>query len=304
MACPQIASPLQHVLSKCFEWLNRFPVHFLGGDVLTAFDMMRPKDVAAAMERRGITYQIIAAFLRESVDGEAEVLFQNLLIGIIQITACERTGATDSTEKWNMLLEDCFVRVLPQWRDAEHGLKLQSSRFDHALWAGNVLIFSANTSHLRKTFTTLSLAMHDVNLYWKPEAFVCMSPLLDAPRFLPLSILEPEGARVELNIAKVDTSEQLGVLLCSENEQEAVDFRIGQAVKAFWAEQTLRSRMLSMRERMVGYRERWCRQPSCMVPTRGPLTRPCVCVYTRLKAASCGYWPEFQRRRRSLLPDL
>ena len=71
----------------------------LAGDILTAFDRMRPRDVAEAMERRGTNARVTLAFVRESLCQQAEVYFQNMLISMIQISACEKTGATDSTVK-------------------------------------------------------------------------------------------------------------------------------------------------------------------------------------------------------------
>ena len=65
MSCAHITAPLQRALSTCFEWHDASPIVVFCGDVLAAFDHMRPRQLAGALRRKGLPGWLVAALLRE-----------------------------------------------------------------------------------------------------------------------------------------------------------------------------------------------------------------------------------------------
>ena len=84
-----------------------------------------------------------------------------------QISACEKTGATDSTVKWNLLLEDIMIDLVPVWRSRNFGIARDGHILDHAIWADNIFLYSTQTAHLREMVWDLTVNMHQRNLFWK-----------------------------------------------------------------------------------------------------------------------------------------
>ena len=128
-ACGQIPGPLHILLAKSFEWPDRLSLTVLYGDVYQAFDHLRPSEVAASMNRRGIHPRLAAALLREGCEGLTEVLFDNAPIGDDPcFNSCERTGSTDAPFKWKCLMADALKDAVPIWVEEKMGAWICNQR--------------------------------------------------------------------------------------------------------------------------------------------------------------------------------
>ncbi len=91
MSCQQVTESLRIVMSKCHEWQERAAVVLGIGDVLMAFDHMRPEIVDAAMTRQMMHGKLAAAFLREGRELKMHVKFQNVTSDIlVPLNKCEK----------------------------------------------------------------------------------------------------------------------------------------------------------------------------------------------------------------------
>ncbi|CAK0851412.1 unnamed protein product, partial [Prorocentrum cordatum] len=97
-ACAQITAPFRNLHAKSWEWQEKFPIYTFIGDILMAFDFLRPAAVGRSMERRGMHPRLIAGFLRESRGLKMIPSFHNApAVPEIDFNKCERMGGTDTT---------------------------------------------------------------------------------------------------------------------------------------------------------------------------------------------------------------
>ena len=115
-----------------------------------AFDFLTPEAVSLAMARRGVHGRLRAALLREGVGLTLKALFANVPdIPTMPFNYCEKTGATDTTLKWNLVAEDIFVSLRPRWSELNLGLELEGRRFFHLQWADNWLLLASSPENLQ-----------------------------------------------------------------------------------------------------------------------------------------------------------
>ena len=275
MACGQITGPLHILLAKSFEWPDSLPLTVFYGDVYQAFDHLRPSEVAASMNRRGMHPRLAAALLREGCEGLMEVLlFDNAPIGDdLCFNSCERTGSTDAPFKWKCLMADALKDAVPRWVEEELGVWIGNRRWTHLLWADNIYLLARGdrqAMHMAQIFTQ---HLERRRLYWKPSSLGMLSRTADITEEewedLPLAAAgssrqhclrawDPDRhEHRDLVVPKVTETVQLGVKMNGFGDTNAAmreRIRLGQA--AFFNDPYLRSTSLSRRGRMQRYRER------------------------------------------------
>jgi len=104
-----------------------------------AFDFLTPAAVDAAFRRRKLSPTLAAAFFfREGRDWCMQALCNFVdAVPLIPYTLCEKTGATDTTAKWNAVSEDIFREVQPIWEHGNCGIVLNGARHTSLQWADN-----------------------------------------------------------------------------------------------------------------------------------------------------------------------
>ena len=79
-----------------------------------AFDFLTPEGVSTSFIQRDVHGTLAAAFFRESLELMMQALFpQTSSEKEILYTRCEKTGATDTTLKWNAVIEYIFAHLRP-----------------------------------------------------------------------------------------------------------------------------------------------------------------------------------------------
>lgn len=259
MACQQITAPLMLILAKSYEWPKDEPVHFFAGDVKAAFDNIKTRHTALAMERRGLPARLIHALLLESRGSRMHANFQGVpMQGTVFYNASERTGSTDAPAKWNWILDDSLAILASEWFERGMGIRVSGRWFTHAVWADNVYLLASTSSQLEKMVAELSHALNIKELYWKKDSLVYMSPVPNASESIRVPF-KPSAheALVELAVHRTTATEQLGVLL---NERgcsvAAFEHRLQKAQTAWYADPLLcNARLLPRAARMQRYQE-------------------------------------------------
>ncbi len=288
MSCQQITETLRILMSKCHEWQDRAALVLGTGDVLMAFDHMKPEVVAEAMTRRQMHGKLAAAFLREGRELKMHVKFQNVTKNIqVPLNKCEKTGSTDAAFKWKIVTEDVYAVLANRWEALGFGVQIDRCRFTHLIWADNWYTLASNVAMLTRMLKDLTSVMLSRGLYWKEKSLELMTALLNAPENLTMPFPFPMGNEIaphpekvtkviplegstikpnmkaltptmigQLKIPRVEQSKQLGVLLDSKGSSgTSWMHRKRLAIKALWAERGLCTSVLPRGERLDRFAE-------------------------------------------------
>ena len=246
---------LQLLLSRGWEWQNRCPVFIFNGDILAAFDNMRPDAVVAGLRAGGLHPRVIAAMLAETVNLSCYPEFDGIgLDKPVSFNKCAKQGGVESSFEWNQLMFNCLVVLDPLWKASGYGINLDGRLWTHAVWADNVWLFANSAEHLTLMIRRLTDVFNSWCLNWKLDSLCYMVSSADAEHG-DLQVLCND---VIYAIPRVDSMPVLGCLFDRKGDTTvALNHRIAKAEKAYWADKiAMKSKSLALHLRLRRYSER------------------------------------------------
>ena len=175
---------------------------------------------------------------------------------------------------------ETFRRAIPIFYELNRGVTIRGHRYTHIIWCDNIYLLAANLQSLHHMIQIITDLLAQHRLHWKPSSLELLVPAPDdrIPPDLAIRAFDPVALREDpaMPVRVVSASLQLGTVLhCRGASWDDVQRRVQQAHKAFWADRYIRTKTLSLRERLQRYSE----------SIRGPCQpHGCHC-YPRLRAA-------------------
>ena len=123
MGTETIIGIIRMILDKGGEWAHINPISTLQGDIKHAFDVLQPKHVAAALERRSVGGKLIGVLLEENSHLIVKPIFEDLQdLRDVNLNKNFRQGGTESPTCWNSVVQDVLAVLQVGWKEAGKGI--------------------------------------------------------------------------------------------------------------------------------------------------------------------------------------
>ena len=249
-----ITTALQLLLCRGWEWQLKSPVYVFNGDILAAFDNMRPDVVVDSLQAARVHPRIVAAMMSENTRTVCWPEFDAITLDEpIRFNKCAKQGGVESAYQWNNVMFTCLADLVQVWYESGYGLDLGGRRYTHAVWADNVWLFDHDVENLKKMMQSLTTSLAQRRLYWKPDSLCYMASLVET-----LHELVVTDGTAQLKVPNVDRMEVLGTLMEKNgNTGPSFQHRSAKAEKAFWSDKdVLTTKSLALTVRFKRYSER------------------------------------------------
>ena len=131
------------------------PTKFMASlDVKTAFDEVRPRQIAKIMENHDIHWWLIDALLREMPGLEGKAMFE-CVESSFNFTRCLRQGNVEAPRLWQMMAAQLPATVEGKWKQKNLGLLLdikgeKAHQICSFMWDDNFWIMSHSKGNLSR----------------------------------------------------------------------------------------------------------------------------------------------------------
>ena len=149
---------------------------FMTVDVEKAFDKMTMDSEASALIEAGFPPDRIATLVSELVSCGVYVRLGDVEVGPLPHSRGKQGGCSTPLG-FSAVLAAALAPLVRQWRSAEFGIPLVGSnaRLCCAVFADNVLL-CGSFAHVVSMYTSLTRAIHEFALNWKPSSFGALGP--------------------------------------------------------------------------------------------------------------------------------
>lgn len=289
----EITSTLTHLGKHASKWKGA-PMHTAVADVYQAFDHCTIESFHNAMKFCNIPLLIQCALLDPLTHSEMEVTCEGMSFQAGSWDRVIKTGGPEGPFAFNCIVVAMWSQTLLEWDRQSLGYEIALRprsgeeeairlRYNHALWADNVVVIASSKEKLQRQMIELTDALHAWHLAWKPsslEYIVFGEPLTwnedqdeidermdliissNTPQFvLPHAVLqhlvpEIDGATAYRFRRKSEIVLLGTAIPCRFDmpNHHAVDHRIEEGRRSFWADiRYYRSKAIPLMNRFQRY---------------------------------------------------